>query len=507
MTHLNPLPAPSFSDPADFERLRDALLNADFSTSGIVNALRIKNFEAIRSAGRPVMLDRTSGGRPIDTFIRLFLLRVPVPAEQVAKAAAPLPLDRLLASRLVVPAPNEAENPGELVSGFDLLPFDGFILAFDRPPRDGGEPYADYVMGVGGSTSSLGMQMVRRKSRATLDLGCGCGTLGFMASKFSERVVLADRSTRALEFARFNVGLNALRNIEVVETNFFSAFEGRKFDLIISNPPFVISPGQTFIYRDGGMQGDGVTQTVAKGCCEHLADGGFAHILCNWAHYKGVPWEQRLAEWTTSRSTDMLVLRTRTRDPVEYAMQWLSETERHLTTEEMWVRLGQWVEAYRQQGIEAISGGLISLHKSEGRAGWFDADTSPEQGSGLTGEHLAQMFAARDFLVDAGGEQGLLTRRLRCSAALRLSQHLKLTAEGWRLVEAEARIDPGYPFGGVLEPLVMQFVLKMEGQLTVGEAISAVAAENGMNAQQIAPRAVSIVGHLLKRGILVPAAG
>lgn len=504
----HPLPPPTFTDPADFACLREALLNADYSTSGIVSAMRIKNFEAIRTAGRPVMLDRTSAGRPIDAFIRLFLLRVPVSREQITKAIAPLSFDSFAASRLIVPG----ENAGEFISGFDMLPFEGFILTFDRPPREGNEPYTDYVMGIGGSTTSLGMQMVRRRSRATLDLGCGCGTLGFLATKFSDRVIGADRNQRALAIARFNVALNAVTNYDIVETDFFSAVQGRKFDLIVSNPPFVISPGKKFIYRDGGMQGDGVTETVVRGCCEHLAEGGFAHILCNWAHMKDQPWDQRLAAWArggdgrtgNSGGADMLVLRTITRDPVEYAMQWISETERYLTTEQMWTRLNEWVDAYKDQGIEAVSGGLISLHKSGDRPGWFDADTSPEQGAGYTGEHLAQMFAARDFLHAIGGEAGLPHRRLRCSPQLRLSQHVQLTPEGWQLVEAEARIDPGYPFGGVLEPLVMQFVLRMEGRETVAEAINAVAAENGRDVAQIAPRALPIVAHLVRRAVLLP---
>jgi methylase of polypeptide subunit release factors len=502
MTNYHPLAAPAFSDPQDVERFRDALSNADFTATGIVTALRIKNLDAIRTAGRPVLLDRTSGGRPIDTFIRLFLLRVPVTKDELKGAVGPLSLDSFLGSRLAV----QVEGGSDYVSGFDLLPFEGFTLCFDRPPRDGREPYTDYVMGVGGSTAGLAMQMVRRKSRATLDLGCGCGTLGFIASRFSDRVVFADRNPRALEFTRFNVALNGIQNAEVVETDFFSAVKGRKFDLIVSNPPFVISPGKTFIYRDGGMERDGVTETVVRGCCEHLADDGFAHILCNWAHLKGIPWEQRLAGWVESGEADMLVLRTITRDPVEYAMQWLSETERHLTTEQMWQRFGEWVEAYRSMSIEAISGGLISLHKSTGRKGWFDVDTGPEQTTSYTGEHLARMFAARDFLAGLDGMRGLAMSRVRCSPSLRLTQHVKLTDEGWRLIEAEVKIEPGYPFGGVLEHLVMQFVLKMDGTLTVGEAINAVAQEHGTDPAKIGPRAISIVEHLIKRGVLIPVA-
>lgn len=500
MSNYHPLAAPAFEDPADFDRLRDALSNADYSTTGIVNALKIKHFDAVRTGGRPVLLERTAGGRPIDTLVRLFLLRVPVPRDELARAVAPLSLEALLASRLAVPA----EGSDECISGFDLLPYEGFTLVFDRPPREGREPYTDYVMGVGGSTSMLALQMIRRRSRATLDLGCGCGTVGFIASRFSDRVVLADRNPRALEMARFNVGLNGIKNAQVVETDFFSGVKGQKFDLIVSNPPFVISPGKTFIYRDGGLDGDGVTETVVRGCCEHLADGGFAHVMCNWAHLKGTPWEQRLANWVEGGEADLLVLRTVTRDPVEYAMLWLNETERHLSTEQLWRRFEEWVSAYRNLGIEAISGGLISLHKAAGRRGWCDVDTAPEQITSHTGEHLHRMFDARDFLAGLDGMRGLAMSRLRCSPAMKLSQHVKLMDEGWRLIEAEAKIEPGYPFGGVLEPLVMQFVLKMDGSMTVGDAITAVALENSADPAKIGPRAISIVEHLIKRAILLP---
>lgn len=498
----HPIPAPAFDDVADMMRFREALRDADYSVSGVVNALRLRAFDTIRTLGRPVLLERTASGRPIDTLARLFLLRVPVTRDHLAAAMAPLSLDRLVGSRLAAPT----SDGNEFVSGFDLLPFEGLLLAFDRPPRDGNEPYTDYVMGIGGSTSSLGMQMIRRPSRLTLDLGCGCGVLAFLASRFSERVVAADRNPRALSFARFNAALNGISNVEVVETDFFSGVKGRLFDLIVSNPPFVISPGKTYTYRDGGMDRDGVTETVVRGCCEHLAPGGFAHVLCNWAHLKDTPCEQRLASWSSPAGADMLVLRTHTRDPVEYAQQWVSETERHLSIEQSWARLDEWASALRSHGIEAISGGLISLHKTDGRPGWFDQDNSPEQTAGHTGGHLARMFAGRDFLHSLGDEAELLGKRLRCSEHLRLSQHVQLTGEGWRLIEAEARIDPGYPFGGILEPLVMQFILRMEGRETVGEALHAVATENGRDARSMAPAALAVITHLVRRGILLPLA-
>ncbi|MFA5630682.1 MAG: 50S ribosomal protein L3 N(5)-glutamine methyltransferase [Porticoccaceae bacterium] len=78
--------------------------------------------------------------------------------------------------------------------------------------------------------------------RDILDLCAGSGCIGIAcAYAFPEaRVVLSDISAEALNVARDNVRAHKLEaRTEVVESDLFEALQGKTFDLIVSNPPYV----------------------------------------------------------------------------------------------------------------------------------------------------------------------------------------------------------------------------------------------------------------------------
>jgi len=75
-----------------------------------------------------------------------------------------------------------------------------------------------------------------------LDMCTGNGCIGIASAAYMEdaKVDIVDISASALALARENVALHELKDrVEVVESDLFSALQGRQYDLIVSNPPYV----------------------------------------------------------------------------------------------------------------------------------------------------------------------------------------------------------------------------------------------------------------------------
>ena len=147
--------------------------------------------------------------------------------------------------------------------------------------------------------------------RTALDLCTGSGCLAIlMALSFPKACIdAADLSTAAIDLAHENVATYRLgRRIRLVESDLYSALRGRRYDLIVTNPPYVTGRTMRALpaeYRHepalalaGGRDGFDLIRLILSGAAAHLNPAGllvvetgharkrveraFAHLEFTW---------------------------------------------------------------------------------------------------------------------------------------------------------------------------------------------------------------------------------
>lgn len=111
--------------------------------------------------------------------------------------------------------------------------------------------------------------------RRVVDIGCGSGATGILVAKRlpEAEVVLVDINPAALRAARINARLADVPNVHPVHSDMLQGVEGA-FDLIVSNPPFMVDAGGRAYRNGGGPLGAGLSLKVVEAAAERLAPGG-----------------------------------------------------------------------------------------------------------------------------------------------------------------------------------------------------------------------------------------
>ncbi len=347
-------------------RLRDALTGAGFTYDRVAEVLGPQAHDALARNETTPGLRRTAGGSPVETLVRLFLLQAPV-AIAAAERALPGLVDQLAAEGIL------EHTVGEVAARLDVRPYaagrrDLWVVSDLTPGLDGGPNRvgADHVLGISPASTSLAQLTVREPVGRSLDLGTGCGVQALHLADHSGTVVATDVNARALRITRFNAALNDVDNVDVRDGSFFEPVRGERFDLIATNPPFVISPatGRRLVYRDSGLPGDQVVEHIVRTAPDHLTEGGWCQVLANWVISRGVPWEERLAGWVTDEC-DAFVVQREVVDPAAYVELWLKDAGLHGSHDYL-DRYDTWLSWFEEQGIEAVGFGWVNLRRRQG---------------------------------------------------------------------------------------------------------------------------------------------
>lgn len=348
-------------------RLAARLTELDYTVDAVVSAI---GDTAHRALGRnqTTPADRALTGRddPLACLIRLWLLQQPVSATELSEA---LPgLDRALQWAGIVTV-----EQGRASALVDLRPFavderTYWICADLTPGLDTvvTPTRSDLVLGVSSASTSLASLTPRAPVETAMDLGTGCGVQSLHLARHARRIVATDVNPRAIALAELSLQLNGVRGVELRLGDLFAPVSDDRFDLITTNPPYVMSPpgsGARLSYREGNLAGDAMVERIVRQGPGHLRPGGSLTVLGNWAHPAEGDWQERLAEWIPS-GCDAHIVERELLDPCEYAEIWLADAglmgspgyRRHYA---------EWMDYFETLGIEAVGLGWILVRRTE----------------------------------------------------------------------------------------------------------------------------------------------
>jgi SAM-dependent methyltransferase len=476
--------------------LRGVLEAAGYTQQALAETAKVKD-----SGGRldvPVMLRRTATPSPYHTLVRLFLLAQAVPAEAAAAAVAPLEVEQLVHAGLLQPCAAGVRAEAALIPVEDLL------VAHDFASEVTGRPMRpDHVLGVGAASVTLANLTVRRQVEAVLDVGTGSGIQAFLASRHAARVVGTDTNRRALNFAGLSARLNGITNLQLQEGDLYGPVEDARFDLIVANPPFVISPASQYAYRDSALPGDAISEQVIRGAAPRLRDGGFCVVLFNWYHGKNQEWSERPRRWVESSGCDAWILCFDTEDPLSYAANWLRPTEGR-DRRRYGELLDEWLRYYEALGIDAVSAGAVILRRRGGR-NWIRSDSVPSgQRTGSCGGQIERIFAAQDVLEQVGDDRELLDQCLVLAADHQMEHVLHAENGGWSVTTARLRQSGGFEFTGDVDRLVSAVLAGCDGRHALRELVTDLARGLRLNFEEVAPACLAVVRRLMETGFLGP---
>ncbi|MDR7085743.1 methylase of polypeptide subunit release factors [Aeromicrobium panaciterrae] len=352
-------------DEAYVPHLRAALTRAGFTVDNVFALIGEEAHHALARNQVAPALRATTGRGDLATLVRQFALQVPVDRRRV-DAALPDLVEPLAAANMLQLSGDEVRA---LV---DIRPYgdeshDWWIVCDSTPGLNGpqGVMNPEHVLGISEASSSLAQLTVREPVGRALDLGTGCGVQALHLAQHSGIVVATDVNPRALQMARLTASLNEL-DIDVRDGSLFDPVAGEKFDLIATNPPFVISPpgADVLVYRDSGMPGDSVVRHLVENAATYLNDGGWCQILANWAHHDGRDWQADLDEWFAGSPLDSWVLQRELVDPSEYVEMWLADAGLN-TAPDYIQRYDAWLDWFASERIDAVGFGWLSMRRTD----------------------------------------------------------------------------------------------------------------------------------------------
>ena len=502
MTQSAARPLP-LQDLAVVDRLGDDLRDAGYSAHTVPDLLGESAHRALGRGEFWPALRASTDGSPLATCIRLFLLGTTESAGAVRDALPATGIDAAVGSGVLEP-----EGDG-FRSGLDIRPHadddaDYLVVSdLDSDTRPG-PVRPDHVLGVGAASVSLARAVIRRPVDTALDLGTGCGIQALHLSTHAGRITATDTNPRALALAAATARLND-QHWDLRRGSLFEPVVGERFDLVVSNPPFVIGAGERrYEYRDSGFVGDAICEQLIRTVADHLNPYGTAQLLANWMVIGDHDWRERIGTWVGATGCDAWVVQRETADPAEYVSLWLSDAGE---PRERAVELGKaWLDWFADQGVTGIGMGVVTLRRTDRADPDVVLDQITAAGEEVTGPE-ADAFLARRHWEASTSDAALLDSRLALSSSVILEERSLAGHEGWTPVLRMLR-RPGGP-GATLQvdDWGRALLAGCTGALPLGALVDLLASAHDLDPEALAAAVLPAVRVAITRGLLHPTEG
>ena len=496
-----------------------ATLLGEAADAALRREIRLPALRSVRAA-----LAAGTDSSPVAVLTALFMLGEPVLATAL-DAALPRTGAAGAAGIGLVGEPDEA---GYVRARVDLRPHEAvddageirWWVASDLGELVTGRALApDHVLGIGGAGLTLAGLTPRTRVRNALDLGCGCGIQTLYLLRHAEHVVATDISERALAFTAFNAALAGVcvtgapdagsggggGRLELLQGSLLEPVAGRRFDLIASNPPFVLTPPAVreaglplMEYRDAGGP---VLPELVAGLREHLEPGAAAVMLGNWEHRDADSWREAVATWIPE-GLDGWVIEREVQDPVEYATMWLRDggltPERD--AEGFDAALGAWIDDFEVRGVQGVGFGYLIVHRPlRPRDPWRLLEEVTTSGQGVLGHHVAEVLEVRERLAGLDDDAVADLRPVLAPDVTEERHLIPGAAEPTVIL-----LRQGGGLGRTIRASTVVAALAgvADGELSVGQIASAVVALTGEDAIGLRAEMVEATRHLITVGFL-----
>ena len=496
-------PNPPHVEPELVSALRADLVASWFTVEGVTALLGPMAVAALdREQALPAQRVTAASSEPCATLVRLFTLGDPVDAAEAAAALPSTGVEGAVALGLLAP-----EGDG-VVALCDLRPYaadgrDWWVasdlgeLATGRPVRE------DHVLGIGGASATLAAWTPRPHVSRALDLGTGCGVQALHLGAHADEVVVTDLSERALAFARFNAALDEA-DWDVRAGSMLDPVSGERFGLVVSNPPFVITPRSgavpLFEYRDGGAAGDAVVRDLVRAVGDHLEPGGIAQFLGNWEVPRGTTWTERVGSWLDGTGLDAWVVQREVQDPAQYAETWARDGGHHPGTADFNAMYAAWLDDFEARDVEAIGFGVVSLHRpAQEREPFVDLVDVPWPVEAPMGPTVLAGLEARSWLAEHD-DDAVLDTAWTCAPDVHEERHSMPGAAD--PVAIVLRQGGGLRRQLPLTTVTAAFASVCDGSLTARAAAAAIAGLLDLDGAEVRREVVGFVRDAAKDGLL-----